>query len=405
MTTAHTFDLEEVMAYLDGQQADEIRAAAARAHLETCETCRELASSIKGMAAHLAEWRVESAPASVRLPVAAWLEPPAGAAPTPRVSVRITWLRWPRLAAVAAGLALLMVAGAVTVQRGARLPTDVKESAEGRAMADFPPPPPAMPAPVSRSVDRLTVEPESAVGAFGAQAQAGAPSQPPAPMVARVATLGLSTDRFDDMRAAVERLTATHEGRIASLAITGESNRRALAATLRVPSARLDPVLGLLRGLGRVRNESIGTEDVTSEFMDLSIRVANSRREEQRLLALLSDRTGKLSEVLEVERAIARVRTEVERMEASLTSTKDRVDLSTIHLRIEENYRAEVALGPVSVGARFRNAVVDGGRTAAASVVGALIGAIQIVPTLTVWALLLVWPVRWVARRTRQAIS
>jgi hypothetical protein len=224
-------------------------------------------------------------------------------------------------------------------------------------------------------------------------------------MVARVATLGLSTDRFDDMRAAVERLTATHEGRIASLAITGESNRRALAATLRVPSARLDPVLGLLRGLGRVRNESIGTEDVTSEFMDLSIRVANSRREEQRLLALLSDRTGKLSEVLEVERAIARVRTEVERMEASLTSTKDRVDLSTIHLRIEENYRAEVALGPVSVGARFRNAVVDGGRTAAASVVGALIGAIQIVPTLTVWALLLVWPVRWVARRTRQAIS
>jgi hypothetical protein len=61
MTTAHTFDLEEVMAYLDGQQADEIRAAAARAHLETCETCRELASSIKGMAAHLAEWRVDAA--------------------------------------------------------------------------------------------------------------------------------------------------------------------------------------------------------------------------------------------------------------------------------------------------------------------------------------------------------
>ena len=47
MTTAHAFDREEVMAYLDGQQPDETRAAAARAHLEVCEACRELAASIK----------------------------------------------------------------------------------------------------------------------------------------------------------------------------------------------------------------------------------------------------------------------------------------------------------------------------------------------------------------------
>jgi hypothetical protein len=216
-----------------------------------------------------------------------------------------------------------------------------------------------------------------------------------------VATIGITTDRFEAMRGEVERLTAAHEGRIASLAVTGESNQRALAVTLRVPSARLDALMGSLRALGKVRNESVGTEDVTEAQMDLGIRVTNAKREEQRLLALLSDRTGKLSDVLAVEEALSRVRTDIERMEASLRSTKSRVDLSTINLRIDENYRAEVALGPLPIGARFRNAVVDGGSAAAASLVSAALGLLEVLPTLAVWALILAWPVRWVVRRAR----
>jgi len=226
---------------------------------------------------------------------------------------------------------------------------------------------------------------------------------PVVPMVIRIATLHLSTDAFDTMRATVERLSAAHEGRIESLSIGGDANQRSLSATLRVPSVRLDALLAALRPLGRIRNEAINTEDVTSEYQDLSIRIANSKREETRLVELLARRTDKLADVLAVEQELARVRTAVERMEASLRGTKNRVDRSTVNLRIDENYRAEVALGPLPLRARLRNAFVDGVGTAASGIVSIVLAVVQIAPTLLLWALLLFWPVKWAIVRIRSA--
>jgi hypothetical protein len=400
MTTAHAFDREEVMAYLDGQIADEPRTVAVRAHIDACEECRGLMASIQGVAARLREWGVEPAPERLRPPVTPWVEPRADVeSEPPRRHGLMAWLRWPRWAIGLAAAGLLAIVGAETLRMllmsdndktpGAYAPGD--HDVRARSM-EFAYPAPPMP----------PTEPPGRPGQTQGQASAvQGESIVAGPMIIRVATIGITTDRFEAMRGEVERLTAAHEGRIASLAVTGESNQRALAVTLRVPSARLDALMGSLRALGKVRNESVGTEDVTEAQMDLGIRVTNAKREEQRLLALLSDRTGKLSDVLAVEEALSRVRTDIERMEASLRSTKSRVDLSTINLRIDENYRAEVALGPLPIGARFRNAVVDGGSAAAASLVSAALGLLEVLPTLAVWALILAWPVRWVVRRAR----
>jgi hypothetical protein len=214
-------------------------------------------------------------------------------------------------------------------------------------------------------------------------------------MIVRTVRLQLSVDSLDDKRPQIEQLAAKHRGRISSLSLAGEG----LTATIRVPSQNLDGLLASLRPLGKVRNESLSTDDVTADYQDLSIRVANAKREEQRLLELLANRTGKLSDVLEVEKSIARVRTDIERMEASLRSTKDRVDLSTVELVLERNYRAEVAIGDRPIGTRFRNAFIDGIRNAASSVVSAATVLVEVGPVIAVWALLLGWPVLWIVRR------
>ena len=81
------------------------------------------------------------------------------------------------------------------------------------------------------------------------------------------------------------------------------------------PSARYDDALGSLGPLGKVETATTNSEDVGEEFVDVRARVANARRLEDRLVGLLATRTGKLPDVLAVERELSRVREDIERYE------------------------------------------------------------------------------------------
>ena len=70
--------------------------------------------------------------------------------------------------------------------------------------------------------------------------------------------------------------------------------------------------------------------------MDVTARIANARRLEERLIDLLATRTGKLQDVLNVERELARVREEIERHEGRLRFLKTRTSLSTLSVSIHE---------------------------------------------------------------------
>ena len=70
--------------------------------------------------------------------------------------------------------------------------------------------------------------------------------------------------------------------------------------------------------------------------MDITARVTNARRLEERLISLLANRTGKLDEVLRVERELARIREEIERYEGRLRYLTARVAMSTLTITIHE---------------------------------------------------------------------
>jgi len=71
----------------------------------------------------------------------------------------------------------------------------------------------------------------------------------------------------------------------------------------------------------------------------LVARLKNSRATEQRLVDILRQRPGKVSEVLEVEQEIARVRGEIEQMEADRKSLETRVQFATVKLQVNEEYK------------------------------------------------------------------
>ncbi len=71
--------------------------------------------------------------------------------------------------------------------------------------------------------------------------------------------------------------------------------------------------------------------------MDITARVANAKRLEQRLIQLLATRTGRLEDVLAVERELARVREEIERAEGRLRYLRTRAAMSTLTVLVHED--------------------------------------------------------------------
>lgn len=104
---------------------------------------------------------------------------------------------------------------------------------------------------------------------------------------------------------------------------------------LRVPSSEVGNALTTIRGLGTVERENSTAEDITEGYVDLEARIKNAKASEARLLQL-SQKAGKLSEVLEIEKEISRVRGEIESFEAKRQNWDVLTELVTIELEIHE---------------------------------------------------------------------
>lgn len=106
--------------------------------------------------------------------------------------------------------------------------------------------------------------------------------------------------------------------------------------TLRIPSDRFDGAVSALKKLGRVKSEAMQTQDVTRAYADLETRLKVKRETATRLREILTRQTGKVAEVLEVEREIARVVEEIEQAEGERRYFDNLISLSTITLTLYE---------------------------------------------------------------------
>lgn len=106
--------------------------------------------------------------------------------------------------------------------------------------------------------------------------------------------------------------------------------------TLRIPSEKFDGAMSALKKLGRVKSEGVQTQDVTKAYADLEMRLKVKRETATRLREILIRQAGKVSEVLEVEREIARVVEEIEQAEGERRYFDNLISLSTITLSLYE---------------------------------------------------------------------
>jgi hypothetical protein len=176
-------------------------------------------------------------------------------------------------------------------------------------------------------------------------------------MIIRTGQASLVVDSLDLAVARVRQLAQRVGGFIANSQMqAGENQLRSATLEIKVPADRFDELAGGLTPIGKVEYLNVSAEDVGEEFTDITARVANAHRLEQRLIDLLATRTGKLSDVLEIERELARVRESIERMEGRLRYLKAHVAMSTLSVTVHEK-PALVGQGSGSViGEAFRQA-------------------------------------------------
>lgn len=156
-------------------------------------------------------------------------------------------------------------------------------------------------------------------------------------MLIKTADLICEVENFDEARARVQNLAEQNGGYIiSSQTSVSDENRKSGHVSLRIPSDKFDETLAALKKLAKkTDNESINGNDVTEEFYDVSARLDNKRKAEQRFQEILRT-ANKTTEILEVERALMNVREEIERMEGRKRFLADQVALSTINVNLYE---------------------------------------------------------------------
>ena len=169
-------------------------------------------------------------------------------------------------------------------------------------------------------------------------------------MILRTAQLTVVVQNLDKARAGMDQVVKRYSGYVGDLTISRRPAMaaRKLTANLRLPAAQLDAAIAELKTLGRVESESQSGQDVTAQYVDLEARLSNARKTEQRLIDLLQQRTGKLSDVLEVETELSRVREEIERMEGERRLLSKQVEYATLSATICRGVQ-----GPGASAARF----------------------------------------------------
>jgi hypothetical protein len=169
---------------------------------------------------------------------------------------------------------------------------------------------------------------------------------------------------------------------------------------IRVPASQFGSALDQIRATAsRVLQEKMTGQDVTEEFIDLEARIKTQKALELQFLEIMKQ-ASKVADALEVQRQIAEVRTEIEKLEGRKRFLENRASLSTITVTLQSPNA--IVVNTSGFGRHVREAVADSVEVAIAIVLFLIRFVIVMIPIL----ILIIFPgwllARFVFRRARK---
>ncbi len=217
----------------------------------------------------------------------------------------------------------------------------------------------------------------------------------PEPRIAYSAELSVVTKEFAHSRSSLEEILERHQGYVAKLRLVGQPSGSVLSATLRVPSSEYRSALTELKAVGFVEHEEEAADEITQQHGELEARLVNAQNEEKRILRLLQDRTEKTNDAGALQRQVAMLHGEIERMETERYASGSRASFANVSFSLRE----ERTTPAETIGAKLRSAGVSGLSDAFESISTILLFLASRGPLLALWAALICLPVRMLWRR------
>ena len=163
-------------------------------------------------------------------------------------------------------------------------------------------------------------------------------------MVIKTATVECEVSDCDSTASEIQALVGRKRGYIVSSTLRNQDARQQTGVVvLRVPVKDFEVTLVELKTLAvKMESEDVRGDDVTHEFVDLTARLGNKRKAEQRFLEIL--RVAKdAPEILEIETSLMGVREEIERLEGRKRYMENQALLCTINFVMHEPAPVTVA--------------------------------------------------------------
>ncbi len=161
-------------------------------------------------------------------------------------------------------------------------------------------------------------------------------------IIIRTGEIEYEVQSFDAAVATIARLVKPIKGGfIATVNSDKLANGKVRGSVVvRVPPESLDGLLLELRGelgkSGELKNQRIGSQDITKQYTDSESELRAARAMEERLLQIIKGGKGEIKDLLAVEKELGTWRTRIEKIEGELRFFANQVALSTLTITLFE---------------------------------------------------------------------
>jgi hypothetical protein len=163
------------------------------------------------------------------------------------------------------------------------------------------------------------------------------------------------TDHINSTRKNIFEAVTNYKGYVSSDQEFKSPGRKSNTVIIRVPADSFDNLLSdATRGVEKFESKEINVKDVTEEFLDIQARLKTKKELEQRFIDLLK-KAKTVAEIVEIEKQIGQLRSDIESIEGRLKYLQDRVSFSTLTMTFYESIPNETEFGQ-----KFKNGFRNG---------------------------------------------
>jgi hypothetical protein len=223
--------------------------------------------------------------------------------------------------------------------------------------------------------------------------------------IIRNANLTVEVTSPPESQRKISSIAESHQGFIVTSEATQRTTEDAskplvtVNLVVRVPAAQFNQTMEEIRAIGaRIIQEKITGQDVTEEFMDLEARIKNQKALEGQFLEIMK-RAAKVEDALNVQRELADVRTEIEKLEGRRRFLENQASLSTITVTLQSPTQLVNAAG---FWYSIKSAFSDGVDAATAIVLFLIRVVIALLPILILFVLPIALIARFIFKRMRR---